>query len=71
MQRLSVRLGVVTGQHMAEVGVERSRAADRHSFYAPMPRIILWLMIEVAIIISDMQEVIGVVISLYLFTKGA
>lgn len=35
------------------------------------PRILLWLMTEIAIIGSDMQEVIGTAISFYLLSKGA
>ena len=44
------RLGVVTGNHLAEVC---------HEHYPIIPRYVLWIMIEVAIIGSDMQEVIG------------
>ena len=47
---LPLRLGVVTGNHLAEV----ARAQ-----YHVVPRVVLWLMIEIAIIGSDMQEVIG------------
>jgi natural resistance-associated macrophage protein 2 len=42
--------GVVTGLHLAEMC---------HRQYKKVPRIILWIMIEIAIIGSDMQEVIG------------
>lgn len=62
MQRLSMRLGVVTGSHLAEMC---------HSQYKKVPRIILWLMIEVAIIGSDMQEVIGTAIAIYLLSAKA
>lgn len=41
MQRLAARLGVVTGKHLAEIC---------YMHYPKVPRIILWLMIEVAII---------------------
>ena len=41
MQRLAARLGVVTGMHLAEM-------CNRQ--YAKVPRIILWVMIEIAII---------------------
>lgn len=41
MQRLSARLGVVTGMHLAEVCYRE---------YRFVPRIILWIMIEIAII---------------------
>ena len=33
-----------------------------------MPRILLWIMIEIAIIGSDMQEVIGTAISIFLLS---
>uniref|UniRef100_A0A8C1RQL6 Solute carrier family 11 member 2 n=2 Tax=Cyprinus carpio TaxID=7962 RepID=A0A8C1RQL6_CYPCA len=61
LQRLAARLGVVTGMHLAEV-------CNRH--YPTVPRIILWLMVELAIIGSDMQEVIGSAIALNLLSVG-
>ncbi|XP_035741843.1 protein Malvolio-like isoform X3 [Vespa mandarinia] len=61
MQRLSARLGVVTGLHLAEMCYRQ---------YKKVPRLILWIMIEIAIIGSDMQEVIGTAIALYLLTSG-
>ncbi|XP_011312183.1 protein Malvolio isoform X2 [Fopius arisanus] len=61
MQRLSARLGVVTGLHLAEMC---------HRQYKTVPRIFLWLMIEIAIIGSDMQEVIGTAIALNLLSGG-
>ncbi|KAH9515896.1 hypothetical protein DERF_006671 [Dermatophagoides farinae] len=61
MQRLSARLGVVTGLHLAELC---------HRRYSFLPRILLWIMVEIAIIGSDMQEVIGTAISLYLLSNG-
>lgn len=61
VQRLSARVGTVTGQHMAEIS---------HTEYRIVPRIFLWLMLEVAIIGSDMQEVIGTAISIYLLSSG-
>lgn len=45
MQRLSMRLGVVSGVHLAEMC---------HTQYKKLPRILLWIMIEIAIIGSDM-----------------
>ncbi|XP_045465242.1 protein Malvolio-like isoform X2 [Harmonia axyridis] len=60
MQRLAARLGVVTGLHLAEMCYRQ---------YKTVPRIILWLMIEIAIIGSDMQEVIGTAIALYLLSN--
>ncbi|KAK5964706.1 Natural resistance-associated macrophage protein 2 [Trichostrongylus colubriformis] len=41
-----------------------------HSYYPKWPRLILWIMVEIAIIASDMQEVIGTAISLYLLSDG-
>ncbi|XP_042621757.1 natural resistance-associated macrophage protein 2-like isoform X1 [Cyprinus carpio] len=61
LQRLAARLGVVTGMHLAEV-------CNRH--YPTVPRIILWLMVELAIIGSDMQEVIGCAIAFNLLSVG-
>lgn len=60
MQRLSARLGVVTGCHMAEIANE---------YYPRIPRLFLWLMIEIAIIGSDMQEVIGTAIAFFLLSN--
>ncbi|XP_064590702.1 natural resistance-associated macrophage protein 2-like [Zonotrichia leucophrys gambelii] len=61
LQRLAARLGVVTGLHLAEVC---------HRQYHKVPRIILWLMVELAIIGSDMQEVIGSAIAINLLSVG-
>ncbi|XP_061642267.1 natural resistance-associated macrophage protein 2 [Phyllopteryx taeniolatus] len=61
LQRLAARLGVVTGMHLAEV-------CNRQ--YSTVPRIILWIMVELAIIGSDMQEVIGCAIALNLLSVG-
>lgn len=61
LQRLAARLGVVTGMHLAEV-------CNRQ--YHKVPRILLWLMVEVAIIGSDMQEVIGCAIAFSLLSSG-
>uniref|UniRef100_A0A7N4NUF9 Solute carrier family 11 member 1 n=2 Tax=Sarcophilus harrisii TaxID=9305 RepID=A0A7N4NUF9_SARHA len=61
LQRLAARLGVVTGLHLAEVC---------HQQYPKVPRIILWLMVEAAIIGSDMQEVIGSAIAISLLSAG-
>jgi len=60
MQRLATRLGVVTGLHLAEMCYRQ---------YRKFPRILLWLMVEVAIIGSDMQEVIGTAIALFLLSN--
>lgn len=60
MQRLSARLGVVTGYHLAELCYRR---------YPRVPRFLLWIMTEIAIIGSDMQEVIGTAVSIYLLSN--
>lgn len=60
MQRLAARLGVVTGLHLAEMCYRQ---------YRKVPRILLWLMVEIAIIGSDMQEVIGTAIALFLLSN--
>ncbi|KAF6767719.1 hypothetical protein AHF37_05227 [Paragonimus kellicotti] len=57
MQRLAIRLGVVSGKHLAEVCYDQ---------YPRPARLLLWLMVEVAIIGSDMQEVIGTAIAINL-----
>lgn len=62
MQRLSARLGVVSGKHLAEVCYEH---------YPKVPRLVLWIMVEIAIIGSDMQEVIGTAIALYMLSSKA
>lgn len=61
MQRLAARLGVVTGLHLAEMCYRQ---------YKLFPRIFVWLMMEIAIIGSDMQEVIGTAIALYLLSNN-
>ncbi|XP_033825367.1 natural resistance-associated macrophage protein 2-like [Periophthalmus magnuspinnatus] len=61
LQRLAARLGVVTGMHLAEVC---------HRQYHTVPRVALWLMVELAIIGSDMQEVIGCAIAFSLLSSG-
>ncbi|KAK9754256.1 Natural resistance-associated macrophage protein [Popillia japonica] len=60
MQRLAARLGVVTGLHLAEMCYRQ---------YRKLPRLVLWVMIEIAIIGSDMQEVIGTAIAIYLLSS--
>lgn len=52
-------LGVVSGLHLAEMCYRQ---------YKKVPRLILWIMIEIAIIGSDMQEVIGTAIAIYLLS---
>ncbi|KAK3868545.1 hypothetical protein Pcinc_026075 [Petrolisthes cinctipes] len=60
MQRLSARLGTVTGLHLAEVC---------YRCYPTVPRVLLWIMVEIAIIGSDMQEVIGTSIAIYMLSN--
>jgi len=60
VQRLAARLGVVTGKHLAEVCYQR---------YPKIPRLMLWVMSEIAIIGSDMQEVIGTSVAIYLLSN--
>ncbi|XP_076787789.1 natural resistance-associated macrophage protein 1 isoform X1 [Arvicanthis niloticus] len=60
-QRLAARLGVVTGKDLGEVC---------HLYYPKAPRVLLWLSIELAIVGSDMQEVIGTAISFNLLSAG-
>ena len=60
MQRLAARLGTVTGLHLAELC---------HARYPIVPRLGLWICTEIAIIGSDMQEVIGTAIALFLLSN--
>lgn len=55
-------LGVVSGLHLAELCYRQ---------YKTLPRILLWIMTEIAIIGSDMQEVIGTAIAIYLLSNKA
>ncbi|CAD5220743.1 unnamed protein product [Bursaphelenchus xylophilus] len=61
LQLLSAQLGVFSGRHMAEISRE---------FYPKGPRLFLWIMIEIAIIGSDMQEVIGTAVAIYMLSYG-
>ncbi|XP_078535368.1 natural resistance-associated macrophage protein 1 [Lissotriton helveticus] len=60
-QRLAVRLGVVTGKDLGEVC---------YIYYPKVPRLLLWILVEIAIIGSDMQEVIGTAIAFSLLSSG-
>lgn len=60
IQILSARLGVVTGKHLAELCYQR---------YRKLPRLGLWIMTEIAIIGSDMQEVIGTAVAIYMISN--
>ena len=59
-QLLAARLGVVTGKHLAELCREK---------YGPVPRYALWIMTEIAIIGSDIQEVVGSAIAIQILTR--
>lgn len=59
VQRLALRLGVVTGYHLAEMCYKQ---------YTLVPRMILWIMTEIAIIGSDIQEVIGTSLAIYILS---
>lgn len=61
VQLLAMRLGIVTGKHLAE---------HCRNIYPVFPRTVLWLMTEVAIIGSDIQEVIGSAIAIQLLSNG-
>ncbi|KAK3106288.1 hypothetical protein FSP39_016990 [Pinctada imbricata] len=60
LQLLAARLGCVTGMHLAEI--------CRHEF-PKKPRIALWLMMEVAIVGNDIQEVVGSAIAINLLSN--
>lgn len=63
LQPLKVNLmitGVTTGLHLAEMCYRQ---------YKNVPRVIVWIMVEIAVIGSDMQEVIGTGIAIYLLSN--
>eukprot|EP01134_Creolimax_fragrantissima_P007837 CFRG7837T1 len=61
MQCLAARVGVVSGKHLAQLCREE---------YPRAPRYVLWIMTEIAIIGSDIQEVVGSAIALGLLSHG-
>ncbi|XP_065847242.1 metal transporter Nramp2 isoform X2 [Euphorbia lathyris] len=61
IQMLSARVGVATGQHLAELCREE---------YPNWARLILWFMAEVALIGADIQEVIGSAIAIHILSNG-
>ncbi|PNW83321.1 hypothetical protein CHLRE_05g248300v5 [Chlamydomonas reinhardtii] len=61
VQLQAAKLGVVTGRHLAQ---------HCRRQYPRLPRLVLWVMAEVAIIGSDVQEVIGSAIALALLSGG-
>lgn len=62
IQIFSARIGTVTGLHIAELCYTK---------FPKIPRYSLWILSEIAIIGSDMQEVIGTAVALYILTNGA
>eukprot|EP00049_Salpingoeca_infusionum_P019078 m.360086 g.360086 ORF g.360086 m.360086 type:complete len:552 (-) comp18868_c0_seq1:168-1823(-) len=60
-QILSARLGVTTGRNLAQT--------CRESLSKPI-KLTIWIMIELAIIASDVQEVIGSAIAIYFLSNG-
>ncbi|CAH8346969.1 unnamed protein product [Eruca vesicaria subsp. sativa] len=61
VQLLSARLGVATGRHLAELCREE---------YPTWAGRVLWVMAELALIGSDIQEVIGSAIAIQILTNG-
>ncbi|KAL9229803.1 hypothetical protein vseg_005232 [Gypsophila vaccaria] len=61
IQLLSARLGVATGRHLAEL------CRDEYPNWA---RLLLWVMAELALIGSDIQEVIGSAIAINILSRG-
>lgn len=61
LQALAARLGVASRHHLAQ---------HCRAHYPTIPRIALWCMAELAIIGSDVQEVIGTAIALLLLSGG-
>ncbi|XP_038058100.1 metal transporter Nramp3-like isoform X2 [Patiria miniata] len=61
LQLLAARLGNATGRHMAEICYQE---------YPTFPRVLLWIMMEIAIIGSDIQEVIGSAIAINLLSNN-
>ncbi|CAI9115919.1 OLC1v1016932C1 [Oldenlandia corymbosa var. corymbosa] len=61
IQLLSLRLGVVTGSHLAEL------CREEYPYWAG---ILLWFMAELALIGADIQEVIGSAIAIKILSHG-
>ncbi|XP_072019853.1 natural resistance-associated macrophage protein 2-like isoform X3 [Amphiura filiformis] len=61
LQLLAARLGSATGYHLAEVCRKE---------YPKVPSVVLWIMMEIAIIGSDIQEVIGSGIAINLLSNN-
>ena len=61
LQCLAVRLTVVTGRHLSQICYEE---------YGKLTRILLWLVVEISVIASDIQSVIGTAMAIYLLSNG-
>lgn len=61
IQLLSIRVGVATGRHLAELCREE---------YPNWARLVLWFMAELALIGADIQEVIGSAIAIQILSRG-
>ncbi|XP_027091106.1 metal transporter Nramp3.2 [Coffea arabica] len=61
IQLLSLRLGVATGRHLAEL------CREEYPYWAGL---LLWLMAELALIGADIQEVIGSAIAINILSHG-
>lgn len=61
LQMLAVRLGLSTGLNLAQVCYRE---------YSKYSRIFLWLMIEIALITSDIQQVIGTALAINILSQG-
>ncbi|XP_073282945.1 metal transporter Nramp2-like, partial [Primulina huaijiensis] len=61
IQLLSVRIGVATGRHLAEL------CREEYPYWAV---VLLWFMAELALIGADIQEVIGSAIGIQILSRG-
>jgi len=61
IQMLSVRVGSATGLHLADICYRE---------YSKLTRLFLWIMIELAIIASDIQQVVGSAIAISLLSNN-
>lgn len=61
IQLLSLRLGVATGRHLAEI------CREEYPYWAGL---MLWFMAELALIAADIQEVIGSAIAINILSNG-